>query len=233
MFPPPPTWSLFSCKSNSFSYERLWWELVLKQRRKRTRIYMAYSVYVKFSLMSFCLKLLMIRLGSTWKAYTFKSFSTYYGPFTAVHVPIYLISGSSPTPVVGRVVGRGEGGKLIKRTMISNVFWYRTYKTHLRKKGTGPLSSTTRWKIFSNTSKGIRSDQPFSLSSSRRSSSASLAFILALIRALIRALDLASNKSSLNFSFSDASSLESLLFLLNEVWLSYFRFRPVKVHKLN
>jgi len=82
----------------------------------------------------------------------------------------------------------------------------------------------------------MRSDQPFSLrafSSNRRSSSASLAFILALIRALIRARDLASIKSSLSFSFSDVSTLESLLFLLNEVGVSYFRFRSVKVQKLN
>lgn len=123
--------------------------------------------------------------------------------------------------------------KLIKGLFKAFSRTLRLLKTHLHKKGTGPLSSTTRWKIFSNTSKGIRSDQPFSLSSSRRSSSVSLAFILALIRALIRALDLASNKSSLSFTFSDVSSLQSLLFLLNKKWLSYFRFRPMKVHKLN
>lgn len=144
-------------------------------------------------------------------------------PFTAARVLIQLIYGGDyPCP-------GGGSEKVSKR-------FYRTLKTRLQRKGTGPLSSTTRWKIFSNTSKGIRSDQPFSLrafSSNRRRSSTSLAFILALIRALIRALDLASIKSSLSFSFSNVSSLESLLFLLNEVWLSYFRFRPVKVHKLN
>ena len=139
------------------------------------------------------------------------------------HDPYNLYMGVAP-PSDG--MGDGKSKDVFK-------LFYRTFKTYLHKKGTDPLSSTTRWKIFSNTSKGIRSDQPFSLSSSRRSSSASLAFILALIRALIRALDLASNKSSLSFSFSDVSSLESLLFLPNEVWLSYVRFRPVKVHKLD